>query len=248
MKAKKNVIQISGMDCHNCAEGISRALRKKGLDDAEVSFASGEAVYTPNQKLTEEEIKNTIIDLGYTVIVKPTEIKKAFFTIERKLIFSAIFTIPLLLHMVPIFHLLHQPIVQLVLSLPVIIIGTIHFGKSAINSIRNFFPNMDVLIFTGFTAAFIYSLIGTFFLPQNEPAHNYLFYETAASIISLVLLGNYIEHKAVKRAASAVESLNKIKPARARIVMQIGDKEKLDRKSTRLNSSHSQQSRMPSSA
>ena len=57
-------------------------------------------------------------------------------------------------------------------------------------------------------------------------SHNYLFYETAASIISLVLLGNYIEHKAVKRAASAVESLNKIKPARARIVMQIGDKEK----------------------
>jgi Cu+-exporting ATPase len=87
------------------------------------------------------------------------------------------------------FHWLHNPLVQLGLCIPVYILGCIHFGKSAFNSLKNGIPNMDVLIFIGSSAAFIYSLYGTI---QNL-GPDYLFYETAATIISLVLLGNVLK-------------------------------------------------------
>jgi Cu+-exporting ATPase len=56
---------------------------------------------------------------------------------------------------------LHQPIVQLLLCLPVFMVGCLHFGKSAWSSVKGGVPNMDVLIFIGSTSAFIYSLTGT---------------------------------------------------------------------------------------
>src|SRR6185295_19470328 len=79
--------------------------------------------------------------------------------------------------------------------------------------------NMDVLIFIGSTAAFIYSLIGGIFL-QNP---DYLFFETAASIITLVLLGNVIEKKSVRRTRSAVEALTKLQPQKAKRIDFPGD-------------------------
>ncbi|MBC7862881.1 MAG: cadmium-translocating P-type ATPase, partial [Bacteroidia bacterium] len=81
--------------------------------------------------------------------------------------------------------------------------------------------------FTGFMAAFIYSLIGTFSTQTANHAHHYLFYETAASIITLVLLGNYIEHKAVKKTASSVSALVKLKPLIAKLIVSINNKEKI---------------------
>ena len=82
-----------------------------------------------------------------------------------------------------------NPWVQLVLCIPVYIIGMSFFGRSALKSIANGIPNMNVLIALGATASFIYSLIGT--LSAN--ASLYMFYETAAAIITLVFLGNYLE-------------------------------------------------------
>ena len=68
---------------------------------------------------------------------------------------------------------------------------------------------MDVLIFTGSTAAFVYSIYG-WVLFGSEHAHNYLFFETTATIITLVLLGNVLEHKSVKKTTSAIGDLSKI--------------------------------------
>src|SRR6185436_15259529 len=109
-------------------------------------------------------------------------------TIEGKFYFCLAFTIPLLLHMFLPFAWLHNAYVQLVLCLPVYVVGFFFFGKSSLGSLRQGVPNMDVLIFIGSSAAFIYSFIGGIVL-QNP---DYLFFETAASIITLVLLVNVI--------------------------------------------------------
>src|SRR5690606_36215294 len=81
----------------------------------------------------------------------------------------------------------------------------VHFGKSAFNSLKSGVPNMDVLIFSGSTSAFIYSLIGTFL----NLGPNYLFYETTAVIITLVLLGNVFEKRSVTQTTSAIKDLLK---------------------------------------
>ena len=139
-----------------------------------------------------DEIKAGIKKLGYEVI--EGDQTKKWWTLERKLTISAIFTFPLLLQHflmmanVELFTFLDNPLVQFFICLPVFLIGWMHFGKSAWSSIRERVPNMDVLIFVGSTAAFIYSIIGTI---QSEP--DYIFYETAAMIITLVLLGNLME-------------------------------------------------------
>ncbi|MFD2146546.1 HAD-IC family P-type ATPase [Mucilaginibacter antarcticus] len=113
--------------------------------------------------------------------------------------------------MVASWHVVHNPVVQLLLCLPVFAVGCLHFGKSAFYSVKGGTPNMDVLIFIGSTSAFIYSLAGTI---QNLGSQ-YLFYETCATIITLVLLGNVFEKRSVNQTTSAIKDLVKIQQVTA---------------------------------
>ena len=68
---------------------------------------------------------------------------------------------------------------------------------------------MDVLIMMGTTAAFAYSLIGTLILNWNtDEVHQFLFFETTATIITLVFLGNLLEKRSVKQTTSAIKELS----------------------------------------
>jgi P-type Cu+ transporter len=141
--------------------------------------------------------------------------KKGLSNIEKKFWFSAIFTLPLVLAMFLPFKLLHNDLFQLVLTIPVFTIGFWHFGKSAFNSLRAGVTNMDVLIWVGSTAAFVYSVIGTI----NRLGHDYLFYETSASIITIVLLGNMLEHRSVKKTTSAIDELTRLQITKAKRIL-----------------------------
>ena len=100
---------------------------------------------------------------------------------------------------------------QFGLALPVFLIGLEYFGGSAWRSLRTGSANMDVLIIIGAIASFGYSLIGT--LLQLGP--DYQFYETSATIITAVLLGNVLEHRSVAKTTSAIRDLGALAPARA---------------------------------
>jgi len=205
-------LQVSGMHCNNCALSVHKLLEKKGLHDIYVDFANDEVKFrTTNLSETPKIIKD-IEGLGYKVSEASIPIAEKFYEkVENKFYFSLIFTVPLFSHMFLPFHILHNPIVQLSLCIPVYALGCIHFGKSAFNSLKNGIPNMDVLIFIGSSAAFIYSLWGTI---QNF-GPDFLFYETAATIISLVLLGNVLEKRSVSQTTSAVKELMKFQELNA---------------------------------
>ena len=114
------------------------------------------------------------------------------------------FTAILFLHEIwPGLQWLMNPWVQLALCLPVYITGMHFFGRSALKSLRKGRPNMNVLIAVGATAAFLYSLSGT--LMGLGPA--YLFYETAAAIITFVFLGYYLEDISVTSTQRALDEL-----------------------------------------
>lgn len=78
---------------------------------------------------------------------------------------------------------------------------------------------MDVLIFLGSASAFIYSIWGSMAFEGLPEQKNYLFFETAATIITLVLLGNVFEKRAVKRTTTAIEDLGKLQPAKVKKVV-----------------------------
>ncbi len=220
-------LKVEGMTCNHCAAGVSRFLEKKGLKEVYVNYATKEVRFTSHEvAMSLDEVKAGIEDLGFTVAGEVPS--QPFWTLERKLLFCAIFTAPLLLdHLIMMFGIsgfsfLHEPWVQFALCLPVFVIGIFHFGRSAWGSLKAGVPNMDVLIFIGSTAAFIYSLIGTI---QQQPA--YIFYETAAMIITLVLVGNWLEKRAVDQTTTAIDDLAKLKVETARRLLADGRAEML---------------------
>lgn len=206
------------MDCASCAANITRFLEKKGLQKVNVDFSSGEVVFEqPTDEVPMDLVTEGINKLGYHVVDEGGE---PYWNLQRKLVFCAIFTIPLLgshLLMMAGLHLLENAWVQFAICLPVYVVGFLHFGKTSLGALRNGATHMDILIFIGSTAAFVYSTIGAIL---NEP--NYLFFETSATIITLVLLGNWFEKRAVKQTTSAIEDLTKLQVEFAKKIMPSG--------------------------
>jgi Cu+-exporting ATPase len=208
--------KVEGMDCTTCALNIHKYLDKKGAANIKVNFATGDVSFDRSADLAEEKLATGVTDLGYKVITASAsghahghdhdEIDTPFFTSHlQRFWFCLPFTALLMLHMVPGLHIhwLMNHWVQLGLTIPVYIIGMSFFGKSAWKSLRNGMPNMNVLIALGSTAAFVYSLYGSL----TGQAEQYMFYETAATIITLVFFGNYMEDASI---ASTQRELNKL--------------------------------------
>lgn len=215
---------VEGMTCGNCALTISKLLEKKGMKNISANAASGEVNFTIPADENVNRIFDAIDDLGYKV-VRETDEANANFSVKEshthstsKLLYLAIIlTIPLLLHMFTSWQVLHNPWVQLALATPVYAIGCYVFFPSAFRSVRHGLPNMNVLIVLGASAAYFYSLIGLLFFPAE--AHNYLFFETTAAIITLVMTGNWLEHRTVKSTTVAIDALVKLQPQFAKIIM-----------------------------
>lgn len=202
--------KVDGMTCSNCALTVSKFLEKEGMANIQVNPISGDVSFDINGTGTKQQIIKGIEGLGYAVsaedIVKEIKKKKFLSNHKERFLFCLIFTLPLMLHMLDKWihiHWLMNPWVQFALCVPVFIVGMDFFGRSAIKSIRNGMPNMNVLVAIGATAAFVYSLTGTLMGLGGE----YLFYETAASIITLVFLGNYLEDASIQTTQRALNSL-----------------------------------------
>ena len=199
------------MSCANCAAGIKKHLENKGLQDVNVNFSTGEASWENDKNQDKNDVAKTITSLGYKIKSSSKEEEKGLSKLEKYFYFTLIFTLPLFSHMFfPKGSIIQNPLLQFILCLPVYIIGVSYFGKSAWGSIKTGIPNMDVLIFTGSSAAFFYSIYGWLINYGTPAVHHYLFFETSATIITLVLLGNVLEHKSVKKTTTAIGDLTAI--------------------------------------
>ena len=200
--------KVEGMTCSNCALTISKYLKKEGLRDVSVNLIDGDVTFIPADNGKPDKIKKGIEGLGYRVITEKTatENQKVFLkTPLQKFWFCLPFTLVLMLHMLPWhIHFLMDPWIQFALCLPVFIVGMNYFGRSAVKSIRNGVPNMNVLIAMGAAAAFAYSLIASL---MNLGAEH-LYYESAATIITLVFLGYWMEDASIASTQKALRSLS----------------------------------------
>ncbi|MEP6512781.1 MAG: cation-translocating P-type ATPase, partial [Parafilimonas sp.] len=202
--------KVEGMSCTNCALSVHKYLEEQGLEDVKVNFIGGNVSFTINGKLTQQQIAKGIEQLGYHVAgrqgKKPhLKSQKLFKNNLQRFLFCFIFTAPMLVNMFPGVQIrwLMNPYAQLVLAIPVYIVGMGFFGSSAMRSLLKGIPNMNVLIALGSSAAFVYSLYGTLI----GQAEQYMFYETAAAIITLVFLGNWLEEKSIETTQAALKKL-----------------------------------------
>ena len=203
---QKEILAITGMTCANCALGIKKHLDKKGVKDVSVNFATNQATFTNDEQYKPKAVINLINELGYKAKMISDEFEDSgISSIEKKFFFTLIFTLPLFSHMfLPKESFLQNAFVQFFLCLPVFFVGVWHFGKSAYSSFKTGLPNMDVLILMGSSAAFFYSIYGWILFYGTEQSHHYLFFETTATIITLVLLGNVLEYRSVKQTTTSI--------------------------------------------
>jgi len=215
--------KIEGMHCANCALTINKYLQKKGGANISVNPIDGDVSFDLNDSHVKQQLVQGIESLGYKVQTTENNksVKKTFSPAAilsddiHRFWFCLPFTLLLMLHMFGVhIHFLMNPWVQLMLALPVYVVGMMSFGKSGFNSLRNRMPNMNVLVTIGSSAAFIYSLIGTIF----NLGEGYMYYETTATIITLVSLGEYLEHASIKSTQRALNALVKSQKVMANMI------------------------------
>ncbi len=230
---KKN-LKITGMTCAACSSSIEKAIsRKKGIKSAMVNLSTERLTVEFDENIILlDQIEEIILKLGYGIdksqsssyLDKNIHTKK----ILIRFIISLIFTVPLLYismgHMFSyevVDFLNHEKnplnftIAQFILVIPVLIVGT-PFFKKGLKSLINFKPNMDSLITIGTISAFLYSLYESVkVISGNHASAMNLYYESSATILTLITLGKYLEEVTKGKTSNAIKKLIGLSPKTA---------------------------------
>ena len=227
-------LNINGMTCAACSNRIEKVLNQtQGVQQATVNLTTEQALikYYPSATNTEALIKR-IQNIGYDAETKTSSKaqsnrKKQELKHKRnKLIISAILSLPLLLvmvvHISPISipSILVNPWVQLILSTPVQFIIGWQFYVGAYKNLRNGSTNMDVLVAVGTSAAYFYSIYEMMMWLTHQTHHPHLYFETSAILITLILLGKYLEARAKSQTTNALSELLNLQAKEARVIKE----------------------------
>lgn len=239
----KKTFNIEGMTCASCAQTIEKATQKlRGVNLSSVNLATEKLVveYDPGMVNLTDIIK-AVMDSGYeaheevatadTVDQDKEKKQKEIKSLWNRFLISALFTAPLLY--IAMGHLVNAPlpdfinpmmnpeafaIVQLVLTLPVVVVNS-KIYRNGFKALSKGHPNMDSLISLGTSAAFLYGVFATVMIFRGEVAYaNELYYETAAVILALIVLGKYLETLTKGKTSEAIKKLMGLAPKTALVV------------------------------
>ncbi len=219
-------LEISGMSCAACSARVNNLLSQKdGIIKVQVNLLNNKAwIEYDETKIKSPEIIDSIGKLGYKATLVNdqdigTEVEDEETGFLLKLfLFSALLTFPLVVAMLDMImgwgiHILHNPYVQLALATPVQFFVGYRFYKNAYLVLRTAGANMDVLIALGTSAAYFFSIYN---IQTGNVAE--LYFETSAIIITLVILGRFMESKAKGKTSEAIKKLSGLQPRTARIL------------------------------
>lgn len=243
-ESSKKLLNIEGMTCTACAKRIEKVTSKlEGVLEANVNYATEKLTirFEPS-KVRLSDIKQVIEKAGYKAVEVETTLDtdkerkaKEIKLLWKKFVLSAIFTVPLLIitmgHMFgepigfklpklvdPMIHPLAFALAQLLLVLPVLIAGN-KFFTVGFSSLFRRSPNMDSLIAMGTSAAFLYGIFAIFQIYGGNIDYAYdLYFEAAGVIITLILLGKYLEAVTKGKTSEAIKKLMGLAPKTATII------------------------------
>lgn len=244
-KAKEVTLLVEGMTCASCTSAVERSLKKlDGVEIASVNLATNKAtIKYDGSKVKIAELKKAVEKAGYT----PKDIEKKLAIDEdqlrkdmeskdmfQRLIISVIFSLPLLYiamgHMyipdiakLPAIIDVHNyplnfTLIQLIFTLPVMWAGR-KFFFIGFKTLFKGSPNMDTLVAIGTGAAFIYGLYAIFAIYNGDFHYvDNLYFEVAALIITLLLVGKYMEARMKGKTSEAIKKLMNLAPKTARLI------------------------------
>ncbi|MCC2879758.1 heavy metal translocating P-type ATPase [Lachnoclostridium pacaense] len=232
--------RIDGMSCAACSSAVERVTKKLGgVEDSHVNLTTSRMVITYDEdQVTSGMIREAISKAGYGASLVAEEPDRKMEEEEwqqqeehlqsarNRVITAVCFSIPLLYismgHMLP-FSLplpaflemdrnpLNFALAQLILTVPILVCGY-RFYVVGIRSLIKGSPNMDSLVAIGTGSAFAYSLVMTLGIPADHMKAHQLYYESAAVVVTLVMLGKYMESRSKGKTSEAIRKLMELAP------------------------------------
>ena len=233
---------IDGMTCAACSSAVERVTRKlPGVERSDVNLTTGRMTITYDEgQVTQEAIRERVSKAGFAARLveergdqeggareaKWQEQEEALDEVKRRVATAVLFAVPLLYismgHMLPfalplprILDMHTAPLgfalAQLVLTIPILICGR-KFYTGGLKALFRGNPNMDSLVAIGTGSAFLYSLVMTLRIPRDPAGAHQLYYESAAVVVTLVMLGKYMESRSRRRTSEAIKRLMELAP------------------------------------
>ena len=231
---------ISGMHCAACSASVERVTRRlPGVERSDVNLTTGILTIAYDEAQTQpEDIINKVTKAGFGAALhqdqptaKTEETKKAeedaaYRAQKHSLIGAAVFSalllyvsmgqmLPTPLPLPELFSMMSHPvnyaILQLILTIPVLVFGRSYL-LGGFSALIHRAPNMDSLVAIGSSCSFAYSLVMTFLLSDNPHHVHHLYYESAAVVLTLIMLGKFLEARSVQKTKGAITKLMELKP------------------------------------
>jgi len=243
-------LPVEGMTCASCVARVEKTLKKiDGVKTANVNLASEAVALSFNPaKASLEMLVKAVDRAGYKLLIpeehsenslnleqkqlseSPRE--KSYRRLKREFFFSLALTIPImLLNMLSMtdWFMLHIPLsmnevnnLLLILTVPVMIVSGKRFFKPAWTLVKHFAADMNTLVAIGTGAAFFYSSAVVLFpewFPEGVNLHN-VYFDSAAVIITLILMGKVLEAGAKRRTSDSIKLLMNLQPKIARVIRE----------------------------
>ena len=229
---RNEIYKVSGMTCASCAISLESNLKPlKGIIQVSVNYPNQSIAVEFNEAIVSKEtIQKTAKDIGYEIITgENTEAQETFNsneekrlkTLKSKLIFAAIFSVPVFcIAMFFMGKIPYENWIMMALSIPVLFWSGSEFFTIAWKRLKHFSSNMDTLVALSTGVAFSFSVFNTvypqFFLSKGVTPHVY--FESAVVIITLILLGRFLEERAKSKTSSAIKKLMGLTPKQVTVI------------------------------
>jgi Cu+-exporting ATPase len=242
----KVIINVVGMHCATCVATIENALKKSpGVTQAKVNYGTEQAFIQYDPKQTSiEQLQKTIENAGYKTIKDSEEVDvqqekkvrgKEISVLKIKFSISVVLSLPLIYIVmaqrfrlpISLFVINNSPLIQFLLTTPVMICGYQFFTEGILVLIRTRRANMNTLVFLGVGSAYMYSLFLSIAIWMGGGLYSMedLYYETAAFLVTFILLGKYLEAIAKGETSEAIRKLIGLRPKTTLVLRDGQEKE-----------------------
>jgi len=235
-------LPIEGMTCASCVARVEKIISGfEGIKNVSVNLATERVRFeVENNEINLQKISEALKEYGYNLKVSKTQNDEAnnllqsendyYNNLKKEFTFALILTIPVfLLNMFMDYKFFNELIplnseqikkILLIITTPIIFISGKRFFKAFLNNLKHFAADMNSLVAIGTGSAYIYSSTVTLFpeLFISSQKETHVYFDTAAVIITLILMGKLLEHRAKRKTNDAIKKLIELKPKSATVI------------------------------
>jgi len=214
-------LPVEGMTCASCVARVEKALAGvPGVSGASVNLATEQAtVRFDPAHVSVQDLVRAVEESGYTLQVARAEPRDEERSLRHDLLVSLLLTLPVMvLSMASPLPAAQTNLLLLLLTAPVLLIPGSRFFRGFLAAARHRTADMNTLVAVGTGSAFLYSAVVSVLPAAQHGSGVHVYFDTAATIITLILFGRFLERRAKRRASDAIHQLMALRPPSATVL------------------------------